>query len=122
MPFRDGEAVTYTWSSREPGAGGLQAFRESPVLPLVTVDALDGVYEKTLCMHSCVLNCFRHVRLFVTLWILARQAPLSMGCSRQEYWGGLPCPPPIDLPDPGIEPVSLMFPVLAGRFFTTSTS
>ena len=43
---------------------------------------------------------------FVTLWTVARQAPLSMGFSRQEYWSGLPCPPPGDLPDPGIEPRS----------------
>ena len=50
------------------------------------------------------------------------QAPLSMGFSRQEHWSGLPCPPPGDLPDPGIRPVSLMSPALTGRFFTTSTS
>ena len=48
--------------------------------------------------------------------------PLSMGFSRQEYWSGLPCPPPGDLPNPGIEPVSLMCPSLAGRFFTTSAT
>ena len=42
------------------------------------------------------------------------------GFSRQEYWSGMPCPPPGDLPDPGIEPASLMSPALAGRFFTTS--
>ena len=45
-----------------------------------------------------------------------------MGFFRQEYWSGLPCPPPADLPDPGIEPVSLMFPALTGGFFTTSTT
>ena len=48
------------------------------------------------------------------------QAPLSMGFSRQEYWSGLPCPPPGDLPDPGTEPASLMPPALAGGFFTSS--
>ena len=58
---------------------------------------------------------------FVMLWTIAHQAPLSMGCSRQEYWSGLPCPPPRDLPDPGIKPTSLMSPALAGRFCTTST-
>ena len=46
------------------------------------------------------------VRLFATPWIVAHQAPLSMGFSRQEYWSGLPCPSPGDLPDPGIEPRS----------------
>ena len=48
-----------------------------------------------------------HVRLFVTPWTVARQAPLSMGFSRQEHWSGLPCPPPGDLPKPGTEPTSL---------------
>ena len=51
---------------------------------------------------------------------VACQAPLSMGFSRQEYWTGFPCPPPGDLPNPGIEPRSLMSPALVGRFFTTS--
>ena len=49
-------------------------------------------------------------------------APLSMGFSRQEYWSGLSCPPPGNLPDPGIKPTSLMSPALADRFFTTSAS
>ena len=46
------------------------------------------------------------VRLFATPWTVARQAPLSMGFSRQEYWSGLPFPSPGDLPDPGMEPGS----------------
>ena len=46
------------------------------------------------------------------------QAPLSVQFSRQEYWSGLPFPPPGDLPHPGTEPMSLMSPALAGRFFT----
>jgi len=51
---------------------------------------------------------------------VAHQAPLSMGFSRQEYRSGLPFPSPRDLPDPGIEPVSLLCPALASEFFTTS--
>ena len=51
----------------------------------------------------CVLSRFSRVRLFVTPWTVACQAPLSMGFSRQEYWSGLPCPPAGDLPDSGIE-------------------
>ena len=58
----------------------------------------------------------------VTPWTVARQAALSMGLSRQEYWGGLPCPPPGDLPTPGIELASFIFPALAGGFFTTSAT
>ena len=49
---------------------------------------------------------FSRVRLLATLWTAARQAPLSLGFSRQECWSGSPCPPPGDLPDPGIEPAS----------------
>ena len=54
-----------------------------------------------------------------TLWTVAHQASLSMGFPRQEYWSGLPCPSPWDLPDPGIEPTS---PALAGGFFTSEPS
>ena len=53
---------------------------------------------------------------------VAGQAPLSMGSPRQEYWSGLPCPPPGDPPKPGIEPKSLASPALAGGFFTTSAT
>ena len=56
---------------------------------------------------------------FVTPWTVVLQAPLSMGFPRQEYWNGLPFPSPEDLPDPGIQPLSLASPVLAGKFFTT---
>ena len=65
---------------------------------------------------------FSHVQLFVTLWTVAHQAPLSMDFPRPEYWSGWPFPPPGDLPNPGVEPtspVSPVSPVLAGRFFTT---
>ena len=54
----------------------------------------------------------------MTVWTGAHQAPPSMGFPRQEYWSVLPFPPPGDLPDPGIEPTSLMSPELAGGFFT----
>ena len=63
-----------------------------------------------------MLSC---VWLFATPWTVACLAPLSMGFSRQEYWSGLRCPPPEDLPDPGIESTSPAFPALADRFFTT---
>ena len=65
---------------------------------------------------------FSQCMLFATPWTIARQAPLSMGFSRQEYWSGLPCPPPGDLSDPGIVPKCLTFPALAGVFFTTSAT
>ena len=59
---------------------------------------------------------------YMTLWTVAHKAPLSMGFSRQDYWSGLPFPPPGDLPDSGTEPVSLLSPALAGRFSITSTT
>ena len=50
------------------------------------------------------------------------QAPLSMGFSRQEYWGGVPCPPPGDLLNPGIEPASPVSPALPGGFFNADAN
>ena len=61
-------------------------------------------------------------RFFATPWTVARKIPLSMGFSRQEYWSGTPFPTPGDLPNPGTEPVSLVSPLLTGRFFTTSAT
>ena len=69
-----------------------------------------------------MLSHFSHVQIFVTHWTVARQAPLSMEFSRQEYWSGLPFASPGDLPNSGIEPVSLAAPALAGEFFTTSAT
>ncbi|CAN0491905.1 unnamed protein product [Rangifer tarandus platyrhynchus] len=71
-------------------------------------------------VRACVLSRFGCVRLCDPMD--CSQPPLSMGFSRQEYWSGLPCPPPGDLPNPGIEPASLMSPALAGGFFTTSAT
>ena len=71
---------------------------------------------------ACVRSRFSSVRLFSALWTVALQAPVSMGFSRQEYWSGLACSPPWDLPDPGIKPMSLTSPVLAGGFFTPSAT
>ena len=59
-----------------------------------------------LDVRGCVLSLCDRVRLFATLWIVAHQAPLSMRFSKLEYWSAWPCPPPGDLPDPGIEPMS----------------
>ena len=65
-------------------------------------------------------SLFSRVQLLGSPWTVARQAPLSMGFSRQEYWSGLPFPE--DLPDPRIQPTSLTSPTLAGGFFTTSAT
>ena len=66
-----------------------------------------------------MLSHFSRVQLIVTPWTAAHQAPLSMGFPRQEHWRGWPCLPPGDLPDSGIQLCLIMFPALAGGFFTT---
>ena len=76
----------------------------------------------TKILHTFLLSHFSSVRLFATLRTVALQAPWSMGFSRQEYCSGLPCPPPVGLSDPGIEPMSLMSPAWAVGFFTTSST
>ena len=73
--------------------------------------------HKNVCV--CVLGHFSHVQLFAAVWTAARQAPLSIGLSRQEYWSGLSCPPAGALPHPGKSSTS---PALAGRFFTASVT
>ena len=70
-------------------------------------------------MHVGMLS---RVHLVVTPWTVAHQALLSRRFSRQEYWCGLPCPSPGDLPNPGIELASLAGPALAGGFFTSSVT
>ena len=72
--------------------------------------------------NACVLSSFSYVQFCVTLWAVAHQPPLFMGFCRKEHWSGLSCPPPGDLPNPGIEPRSLMSPALADVFFTTSAT
>ena len=67
------------------------------------------------CMHAESLHSSPTLK-----WTAACQTPLSLGFSRKEHWSGLPCPPPGDLPDPGIKPASLTSPALAGGFCATS--
>ena len=79
-----------------------------------------GCSSKSILMvfHACMYAVASVVSTsFVTSETVALQVPLPMGFSRQEYWSGLPCPPPGNLPDPWIEPASLMSPALASRFF-----
>ena len=76
--------------------------------------ALVMVSGSSKVVHACMLSW---VQLFATLWTVACQAPLSVEYSRHEYWSGLLCPPPGNLPDPGIEPTSLASPALADGFF-----
>ena len=74
------------------------------------------VSPNSACWH------FSCVRLFATLRTIARWSPLSMGFFRQEHWNGLLCPPPGNLPNPGIKPASLPFPSLADWLFTINAT
>ena len=82
---------------------------------MATNIALDGNFQFSAIV-LLLLSHFSHVQLCASLWAIAHQAPLSMEFSRQEYWSGLPCPPPGDGPNPGIKPRS---PALEGEFVTT---
>ena len=73
-------------------------------------------------IHVRELSCSVVPDSFATPWTVALQTPLSLGFSRQEYCSGLPFPPPGDLPDPGMEPMSLASPALSDGVFTTSTT
>ena len=74
------------------------------------------IFEELLGFCVCVCSVTKSCATLVTPWTVARQALLSMGFSKREYWSGLSCPSPGKLPNPGIKPASL---ALAGRFFTT---
>ena len=68
-----------------------------------------------------MLSHFSHVRLFVTVWTVAHQVPLSIGFSKQEYWSGLPGSPPGIFPTQGLNPSNYVS-CTAGGFFTTSAT
>ena len=92
------------------------------MLSYLLLGLAENIYLSQTCLIVCMLSHFSHVQFFATLWTVACQAPQAMGFPRQEYWNGLPFPSPGHLPDPEIEPMSLMSPALAGGFFTTSAT
>ena len=89
---------------------GLRAFAAPGSLCTVTCcprsSTTFSFYGKHRCHAGVHAKSLSRVRLCATPWTVARQAPLSLGCSRQESWSGVPGPPPGDLPHPGFEPVS----------------
>ena len=110
-----------TFKGMEPSQEGLS--NESSIWNKDTLK-IQEFWSFVPVTHMCVstLSHFNHAWLFATSRTAACQAPLSVGFSRQEYWCGLPCPPPGNLTNPGIKPMPLRYPALAGRFFTTSTT
>ena len=112
------------WGWTSPGL--CQQHSTEPTSPGTTLSS-NQFSDDCVCLYAC-MSVRRHAKslqlcpALCTPWSVAHQAPLSMGFSRQEYWSGLPCPPPGDLPDPEIEPVSLAPPALAGGFFIISAT
>ena len=110
-PAQDGQALNRAEPFPLLGRAWMPRFMDSETsarAPLPLPAPLQGTSSLTnvtlcICGVCAVLSCFSCVRLFVTPWTVARQAPLSMGFSRQEYWSELPGPPPGDLPNPGIK-------------------
>ena len=106
LPGQSLEICFFFYDSRHQSQRDKTKFFTHDVSPSATLLC----YGLTVSQHQLLSR----VRLFVTPWTAARQAPLSMEFSRQEYWSGLPFPSPGDLPHKGIEPTS---PALAGGFF-----
>ena len=118
------------WPLAHTLPGGTPDIATTPAQHLLSSTPSNNLWNGPSCLYSWTTTVisqpplharsFSHVRVFATLWTVACQVPLSRGFSRQEYWSGLPCPPPGDIPDPGIEPASFLSPASAGGFFTTS--
>ena len=97
--------------------------RGSPGSARARIPSREHSWRRCLMGHSILRgNACLCAQSFdsATPWTVARQAPVSMGFFRQEYWSGLPFPSPGDLLNPGIEPTSLRSPVLAGRFLSAT--
>ena len=103
------------WTEKPVGLQSMGSQRDTTEAPQHTCISDLNVYV-IACMHAQLLS---YVRLFVTPWTVAHQAPLSMKFSKQEYWSGLPFPPPGYLLESRVEPTSPAFPALASSFFTT---
>ena len=102
-------------SSLPPAVWNALSWLKSPHPPSMSHGSLSPLVSACMPSHfSCVCLC--------DPMTTAHQSPLSMGFSRQEYWSGLTCLPPGDLPYPGTEPTFLTSPALAGGFFTTSAT
>ena len=125
MNIQDWFPLRLTWSPRSPRDS--QESFPTPQFKHISSLALSLIYGSILTsIHDYwknhafgMLRRFSCVRLFSTLQTVSNQAPMSMGFPRQEYWSGLLCSFPGDLPDPGIKPASLMSPELAGGLFIT---
>ena len=126
LAWHVGSAVAVCWGPSlvvilRPQGGSLLGPSGSPGLrwlPRGSIQPCPLIYRWRHIWYACVLS---RLRFFVTPWTVAHQVPLSMGFPRQEYWSGLPFPPPGDLPGIGIELMSFVSPALADEFFTIAS-
>ena len=93
--------------------------KSSKLLKYFLMQISKGIPSDVFNKQESCAPSLSHVCLFVTLGTVPCQAPLSLEFFKQEFWSGLPFPPPRDLPDPGIQPVSPDSSTLAGGFLTT---
>ena len=96
LPSMGSHRVGHNWSDLTAAAFHMEM--ETSIVPLLLLYSFVYIYIGTAALythtHACMLSRFNHAQLLTILWTAACQAPLSMGFSRQEYWSGLPCPPP----------------------------
>ena len=115
--FRASRGIPYTPRTR--GWGAAQRLHpEGDHVSLISGHGPRSADTSSQCVHA---QWLRSVRCFAAPWTTSRQAPLTVGFSRQGYWSTVPFPPPGDLSDPGVEPAFLLSPALAGGFSTPSS-
>ena len=119
--------ISVFWAATPPAVSSLCMYNSSLIVfnlqeSSINLSWLCLLFSPTVGFYfrACMLSHFNYVWLFATRWTVAHQAPLSMGFSSQEYWSGLPCPPPKDLPDPGIKPECPVAPTLQLDFLPLS--
>ena len=117
--------VSHLYHGDGKGSTHLRGWSGESNSQTASVTRVPGPYRRLelLLLHNCPCTCMRVCSVLsnsvVTPWTVARQAPLSVGFSRQEYWSGLPIPTPGNFPNPGVKPATES-PALAGGFFTTA--
>ena len=116
---QEGDTHSYVHCSTIDNRQDTEATQVSVIRRMRKIGVVCVPTMEHVCLHA---KSLQSCPTLLTLQTVAHLAALSVGFSRKEYWSGLPWPPPVHLPDPGIEPSPLMSPALAGRVFTTGTT
>ena len=116
------QEICFRWLGREASPCTDSQLRPEGKGASAALSCLFLLCTKVLSASHSVAEFFLIMSDSATPWTVACQTPLSVEFSRQEYWSGLPCPPPGRLPGPGIEPLSLVSPASVAGFFTATTA